>query len=284
MRYFAVNGELLAAEEAALHVSDLGFARGYALFDFFLVKRGVPLFVEDYLDRFFRSAELLGIEPPMPRDTLKTHLFELLAANRAAESSLKLFLTGGYSSDGFTPTQPNLVVTQQPPPHYDPSAFRDGVQLLSHPYVRDIPEVKTTNYAKVLSLRPQLQRAGAMDVLWHGGGLITESSRSNVFVVDHDHVIYTPDKNVLKGITRKHILALARESFEVRIEDVPLAALQDAKEVFMTSSTKGVMPITKIDGNPVGEGVPGEVSRALAARFQAHVDAYLASQAEPVSG
>jgi D-alanine transaminase/branched-chain amino acid aminotransferase len=112
-------------------------------------------------------------------------------------------------------------------------------------------------------------------VLWHDGELISESSRSNVFVLGSDGVLRTPARNILAGVTRKHVLALAGELVPVEACDVPLASLAHAREMFMTSTTKGVLPVTRVDGRPIGDGRPGPLTRALQARLSAHVEVYL---------
>jgi len=271
---YLVNGELVPQREARLHVSDLGLVRGYALFDFFRVVRGVPLFLEDYLDRFFRSAALLSLEPPATREKLHEQVLTLVQANALQDAAIKLLLTGGYSEDGFTSSTPNLLGMVQEAAPKTPD-FQKGIHLMTHRYTRDLPEVKTTNYAQVLALQLKLRAVGAADVLYHDGTHVTESSRSNVFIVDGSGAVRTPTRDILRGVTRKHVLAISREHYETAEGEVTLEEVRGAKEVFMTSSTKGVLPVTMMDGVPVGDGRPGKVTRELAARFAEHVEVYL---------
>jgi D-alanine transaminase/branched-chain amino acid aminotransferase len=278
MQWFIVNGEVVSANEARLHVSDLCLLRGYGLFDFFLVKRGLPLFVEDHLSRFFHSASRLGIAPPLTREALAAEVKRLIALNTIAEGAIKLLLTGGYAEDGFSPGTPNLVLLAQSYQSPSPEQYQAGVNLLPFRYTRDLPDVKTVNYAQVLALQPALKAAGAADVLWHDGEVISESSRSNVFVLI-DGVLRTPARNVLAGVTRKQVLGLAREFTSVEESDVSLASLATAHEMFMTSSSKGVLAVTRLDGKPVGDGRPGALTRELAKRLEAHIAAYLEAAA-----
>lgn len=279
MTNYLINGQPVPANEALLHVSDLAILRGYGLFDFFRVLDSVPVFVDDYLERFFRSAALLHLPSPVDADALKQQLMRLLSLNETRHAGVKIVLTGGYSPDGFTPGEPNLLLIQQSLPTYDPALFRRGAHLMTCRYTRDLPEVKSLNYLKALSLQLELRSAGATDVLYHDGTHISESSRSNIFIVDDKGTIRTPSRNILKGVTRKHVLELARQKFDVAEDDVTLEQTLRAPEVFMTSSTKGVMPVTIIDGKPIGNGSPGEVTRALGAMFEAHVGAYVAARA-----
>ena len=277
MDYYSVNGEIVPVAEARLGVNDLGLLRGYGVFDYFRVVRGTPLFIDDYLARFERSVNLLNLDLPLTLAELKRHVHDLVEANGASEAGLRLLLTGGYSPDGFTPAEPNLVVLEHPLKKPDAELYERGSNLTVHEYVRDIPEVKTTNYAVAIQQLPQQRAANAIDVLYHQNGQVSETSRSNVFVVKEGAVM-TPGERILKGVTRKQVLYLARQRFEVLETEVTLDDVYSADEVFITSSVKGVMPIVKVGENVIGSGQPGDVVRQLMEAFEAHVEDYLAAK------
>ena len=274
MQFSMVNSDIVRAAEAHLHVSDLALLRGYGLFDFFRVEEGVPLFLEDYLARFYRSAERLHLEVPATKDELKGLIFKLLDANGEEDANVRLLLTGGYSDDGFTPAKPNLVALQHARKAYDPELFEEGAALITHEYVRDLPEVKSINYAAAVRLIPEMKRAGAIEVLYHGGGKVAETSRANVFIVTREGALVTPAEGILEGITRKRMLELA-EDMRVETRGVSLDEVLAAKEVFITSTTKGAMPISKIDGHIIGNGRAGEVTKRLGERFAERAASYV---------
>jgi D-alanine transaminase/branched-chain amino acid aminotransferase len=277
MQYVIVNGETVSASEASLRVTDLGLLRGYAVFDYFRVLKGTPLFLEDYLSRFENSVRHLGYALPVSRGQLEAQVQLLIASNRLDDAGVQLLLTGGYSEDGFTPAAPNLVLLARPLKPLGATLYSDGARLITHQYRRDIPEAKTTNYAVAIHLLPKQREFGAIDVLYHNGEVIYETARSNIFVLRRDGVLVTPKRDVLPGITRKHVLNLARALTKVEETDVYLSELQSAQEVFITSSLKGVMPITHIDAQPVADGKVGRLSQTLKARFEAHVHDYLSA-------
>ena len=277
MDYYSVNGEIVPVAQARLGVDDLGLLRGYGVFDYFRVMRSTPLFIDDYLARFERSVSLLNLELPLTLAELKQHIHDLIEANGASEAGMRLLLTGGYSPDGITPAEPNLVVLEHPLKKPDAELYERGSNLTVYEYVRDIPEVKTTNYAVAIWQLPQQRAANAIDVLYHQNGQVSETSRSNVFVVKEGTVM-TPGERILKGITRKQVLHLARQRFEVQETKVTLDDVYSADEVFITSSVKGVMPIVKVGENVIGSGEPGDVSRQLASAFEAHVEDYLTAR------
>ena len=269
-----LNGHLSRAEALSLHVSDLSILRGYGIFDFFLFLKGQPLFLEDYLDRFYRSARLLHLEIPFTREAFASQIFELIEANGYQEGGIRLLLTGGYSPDGYTPSEPNVLILQYPLPAqaWDTTAT---LKLITHPHLRELPEIKTTNYITGISLLPELKKHGADDLLYLDGEWIRESVRSNFFLVLEGDRVVTPAQKILLGVTRKQVLHLARQRYTVEEREVHVSEIAKAKEAFFTSSTKGIFPVIQIDGRPVGDGKPGPVSKQLQQDFIAHLEAYL---------
>lgn len=277
--YSMVNGHLARTDEAALHVSDLSILRGYGIFDFFLFLKSQPLFLEDYLDRFYRSALLLHMEIPFSREDFASQIFQLIEANGQEEGGIRLLLTGGYSPDGYTPASPNVLILQYPLPAnaWDTNAT---LKLMTYPHLRELPEIKTTNYITGISLLPELKKRGADDLLYLDGEWVRESVRSNFFLVLEGERVVTPAKKILLGVTRKQILHLARQRYTVEEREVHVSEIGQAREAFFTSSTKGLFPVTEIDGHPIGNGQPGPVSGQLQQDFMAHLQAYLHKKLE----
>lgn len=277
MDQLIVNGSLVSTSEARVFVNDLALLRGYGVFDFFRVVEGEPLFVADYLRRFANSARLLGLELPVSLADLEGQVRRVIEANALENAGMHLLLTGGYSSDGLTPGLPNLVVQPRAVKPLAPEVFTEGAALIAHAYARDLPEAKTIHYVTAIRLLPEQRAAGAVDVLYHQGGLVSETARSNVFIVENGR-LRTPGRGVLPGVTRKQVLELAQDLCEVREDDVALAELLEADEVFITSSLKGVMPVVRLGGDAVGGGRPGPITRALMVAFERRVREYLAQR------
>ncbi len=264
MDFYYLNGQILPADEARLHVSDLGLLRAYGIFDYFRAIDGRPVFLEDHLDRFERSAGLLGLTIPVPRDELRNLVAELSRLNPHPLLGFKFLLTGGYSADGFGPAEnANFAVMAKPFRFMDAPG---GLHFMTVAHQRQLFEVKSLDYLMPIFTLHQQREIGADDVLYHHNGLITESSRSNVFIVK-DGVVVTPADGMLRGVTRKHVLTLATDAFTAEERDVTLAETLAADEVFTTGSTKRILPVTRIDGRPVGDGRPGPVTQRLSALF-----------------
>ncbi len=277
IKYYHLNGQFVPVAEASLRVNDLSILRGYGIFDYFLIRERRPLFIEDYVDRFMRSAAAMHLALPLSRQELRNHILELIEANAQREGSIRLVLTGGYADDGYTPQSPNLIIMQHAMPKPPREYYDRGVKLLTHPYQRELPEVKTINYLQGIHLIPRLKAAGAIEPLYHHGGLLRESVRSNIFLVTEDDRLLTPGGEILFGITRRKVLELARNYFEVEERDVRMEEIAGAREAFLTGSNKRIMPVSQIDEHRLGDGRPGIITRRLMELLESFTMEYLAS-------
>lgn len=260
-KYTYVNGQITLQSEAKLLVSDLAIQRGYGVFDFLKIVNHRPIFIEDYLNRFYHSAEKMNLELPPDRSVLREAIFELLAKNNLPNSSLKMILTGGYSEDGFLIAKPNLILVQEVF-EYQISNFEKGLNLLSHNFQRQFPSAKTIDYLQAIQLQPTLKLKQADDLLYHQNGQVRECPRANIFLVKGNEVI-TPITAILRGITRSKILSMSINGISIKEEDFSLDELINADEAFISSSTKNILPIFSLDGKPIGTGKTGKVTRKL---------------------
>lgn len=280
--HHSVNLEIVPAERAAVHVSDLGLRRGFGAFDYLRLVGGRPLFLDDHLDRFERTIGMLGMELPVSRERLREHLLDVVARNGRSEAGLQVFLTGGYADDGFTPARPNLIVVVTQIAQHPPESYAMGVKLILHRYQRDLPEAKTTNYATAVRLLPTVNAAGAADVLYHDGARLLETSRSNLFVVDASGHLVTPGRDVLEGVTRRNVLRAVAGEIAVDLRDVGVGEVPALREAFITSTTKGPMPVRQIGDTIVGDGSPGTVTQRVRELFAAHMERHLQEAPRPL--
>lgn len=278
----SINGSILQSTEARIPLTDLGLLRAYAIFDFFRVLQGVPVFVEDHLDRLMRSAGIMQMQLPWNRDTVRQWILDLIDANNTKDAGFRIVITGGYSEDGYTPTTPNIYMMLHALPIYDPSDVTNGCSLISSAYVRDMAMVKTCIYVQSLLELERMKKGGAVEILFHWKGSITECSRSNLFFVTPEGTLVTPATGMLEGITRKKVLALAQEMhIPLEFREVHLEELPWMKEMILTSTTRGVLPIVRVDSQVIGNGRPGDLTMALHAAFEEHVKAALAYVSAP---
>ncbi len=280
IKYHNLNGTLTPVEEAQIFVNDVGLLRGYGIFDFFPIRHGYPVFVEDYFDRFYRSADLMDLEVPVSREALLARVVNLAASNGLSRGYTKLVLTGGYAADGYHPGPSNLFVLQHADVHYPSQMYTAGVRLLLQRFTREHPVIKTLNYINVLQHRQVLKEAGALDLLYHDGRWISETSRANFFVVDDQGVLHTSQAMALGGISRKHLIVCAREQgYTVAEGPIAIDQLPTVGEAFLTSTTKGVLPVTKINDLVIGSGRVGPVTVALAEHYVNYVEQWSLARA-----
>lgn len=248
--------------EAKLHISDLALQRGYAIFDFLRTCNGVPLFIDDHFERFKRSARLMQLETHGV-GRIREIIYELISRNSLPQSGIKIILTGGFSPDGYSLSEPNLVVTESEMRFPEAERYRIGMKVLTFEYQRQMPEVKTIDYLMGVRLQKKRIEAGAGDVLYYKNGRVSEFPRANVFIVTKAGVIVTPGNGILEGITRKKILELAATSFPVETRDVSLEEVKNAEEVFLTNSSHRVFPVVQVDDVHIGDGRPGKITLKL---------------------
>lgn len=266
-RYVYINDRFVRAEEASLPVSDLSIQRGYGLFDYLKIVDGVPLYLEEHLDRLYYSAGQMRLPLLPQREELKDIIRQLMERNALPHSGIRITLTGGLSPDGYSIAVPNLVVSQSPLTLPSPAAFHKGIKLMTYAHQRQLPHVKTTDYIMAIWLQPQVKEQGADDILYCPGGLVGECPRANVFAVING-ILVTPSENILKGVIRRQVLHLAKGLLPVEERIIKLEELKGADEVFITSTTRQVLPVRQIDDAVLFTEGPGSVTQELFARLR----------------
>jgi len=268
--YCIINGSLQPRSTAAIGLDDMALNRGYGVFDFFKVLQGIPMHIEAHLQRLFHSAQRMHLQIDEDVEGWKSLVQQLLEANHVQDAGVKILVTAGYAANGYSIASPNIIITTQALPAKKEADYSKGISVITHEYQREMPDVKSINYTRGIWLLPQIAAAGASDVLYYANDLVSESPRSNVFVVNEAGTLLTPEHNMLKGITRQQVLQLASQHVAVSCTDVTIADLRNAAEVFITSTTKGILSVTTIDGKPVGNGLPGKVTLQLMQALEMH--------------
>ena len=263
-----LNGRILPLEDAAISPLDIGLLRGYAVFDLLRTVNGRPFLLAEHIRRLRSSAEKLGLAVSATDEEIAAAIDELLALNDHAEATVRLVLTGGVSPDGmgFDPATPTFFILTHELHEPVPSLYETGGALITERHSRELPEAKTTGYLTMLRHRARTAEAGALDLLYHDGERVFEAASASVYFVSGGR-IHAPADSVLWGTVGSLVLELAADDYEVVVGDVGLADALAADEAFLTSTTRGVVPIVRLDDAPVGDGTPGPVTRDLMARW-----------------
>jgi branched-chain amino acid aminotransferase len=273
-----INGRVCLPEDAKISVFDRGFLYGDSVYETIGTAYGRLFAASEHLDRLERSARRVGMRVP-PRVEIERAIADTVAAAGNTESRVRVILTRGAGKLDLDPAScddTQLVVIVFPLGAPTAEMYEKGVSLAVVSVARNDPRaidpaVKSGNYLNnVLALGEARRRTGAYEaILCAADGSVAEGSTSNVFAVVAGEVrTPPPEVGILDGITRAKVIELCRESHipfaERRILPDELRA---ADEVFITSATRGVLPVTRIDERPVGTGVPGTVTRRLMALY-----------------
>lgn len=275
---FYIDGNFVEAKNATLPVDDLALLRGYGVFDFLRTYNGKPFFLEAHVNRLFQSAAGIGLHLPWSKPEIIDIVLQTLARNHLPESNIRILATGGPSDDGILPKGNSrllvMVTELKPKPAW---WYEKGVKLSTCRTERHFPDAKSTNYIAAIYALQKAEKEGAVEALYIGQDLqVLECTTSNFFGIIGDTLV-TPDSNILPGVTRQVVLQIASEYFTIEKRQLLLEELSHFEEVFITSSTREVLPIVDIDQMPFSHGKPGPKTLRIMALFSDFVKAYGAS-------
>jgi D-alanine transaminase len=272
-----VNGHYVAHAEAHIHVEDRGYQFADGVYEVAAICRGLIIDEDGHLIRLKRSLSELQMTMPMADRPFAMVCRETLRRNRIRDGMLYIQISRGVSRrDHPFPenVEPALVMTARSidwpvDENGDGDAgAHDGAHVVSVADIRWLRrDVKSISLLPNVLAKQEARDRGAYEAwLVDGDGFVTEGSSTNAWIVDGDGRIVTRqlDNNILGGITRATMIRLARENgLEVVERPFTLAEALDAPEAFLTSTTSFLRGIIDIDGNQIGDGSPGPVSRRL---------------------
>jgi D-alanine transaminase len=269
-----LNGAFLPADEAKVSVFDRGFLLGDGVYEVIPVYNGLPFRLIQHLQRLQNSLDGVRMANPMSELQWEQVILDLIDKNGGGDQAVYLQVTRGVAPrDHVFPegVEPTAFVMSNPIKPLPESYKRDGIKAIT---VKDIRwnqcDIKAITLLPNSLLRQQAQDAGAQEALLIRDGYLTEGSASNAYAVIGG-VIYTApkDEKVLPGITRDLVLELAEKGgLTYREEPVSKEALAKADEIWISSSTREVLPVTTLDEQPVATGQPGELWHKIDALYQ----------------
>lgn len=275
-KYIWVNGKVLPADKPVLLINEIGFLRGYGVFDFMRTYNGKIFRFADHYKRFTNSAKLLDLKVTLSEKDLANLIYKLIKKNDLKEASIRLVLSGGPAKEGinFDQKTQTFAVLIEDIYTLPTKLFQTGAKLMTFDYQRLIPEAKNLNYIWAVKLQKEKKRQGATEILYTSKGEILECSTSNFFLVKKGKII-TPEAGILAGITRKTALEIAQKlNLKVEIRPIKTVELKDADEAFITATNKNILPIIKIDDTKIGNGLPGPITKTLMTEFQRIISSY----------
>ncbi len=274
-----INGELVDKEDARISVFDHGLLYGDGVFEGMRSYAGKVFRLEEHLERLWQSANAIQLEIPGNKQQMAAAVMETLVANDIQDGYIRLVVTRGVGTLGLDPNrcnQPQVIIITDFITLYPDEFYREGMEIVTattirnHPQALD-PRIKSLNYLNNILAKIEGLEAGCVEALMLNHlGEVAECTGDNIFIVRDQQLLTPPyEAGVLHGITRATVMELAREDgIPVRETTMSLEDLYGADECFLTGSAAEVVPVIKVDGNVIGEGTPGPVTRRLTDLFR----------------
>jgi len=267
-----LNGQYLPIEKAKISVLDRGFTFGDGVYEVIPVYHGNIFRLKKHIERLNNSRDEVFIERPYDLAQWQGILCELIHQNPAEDHALYIQVTRGVSERDHAiemATKPTVFAMSRPLLKKDRSA---GISAIVEEDMRwKYCHIKAITLLPSVILRHKARQAGATEALLVKDGYVTEGAASNVFIVK-DSVVKTPPKNgsLLPGITRDLLVELLLES-DITCEEAAITEkeLRQADEIWITSSTWEIVPVVKLDAEPVGTGKPGKMWQQATEIYQA---------------
>lgn len=272
-----LNGKLVPFEEARVSAFDRGLYYGYGFFETMRALDGRGFRLVRHWERLKRSARMMGLEEALAAFNVAQAVYDTLEANALANARIRITVTGGVGERALAPpTQGGitLLVLAEPFPGVPAAVYRDGIALATVAYRRDshsiLARIKATSMLVNMLASDEARAKGADEaLLLNDKGFLAEGSSSNVFLVKGGQLL-TPsiESGILEGITRETVLELAGMlGIGVVAGDIMFDDLLTAEEAFITAAVRYVVPVVRVDGHPVGPGMPGPVTGRIMQAF-----------------
>jgi D-alanine transaminase len=282
-----VNGRYLPHRQGAVHIEDRGFQFADGVYEVVPVYQGVLIDEEPHLDRLERSLRELRIPMPAARATIKLIARELIRRNDLTTGLVYMQVTRGAARrDHSFPANvsPTLVMTTRQSKPHRAAMLSDGVSVITAPDIRwRRCDIKSVALLPNVLVKQKAAEAGAYEA-WQVDeeGRVTEGSSTNAWIVTQDNTVVTRDASqaILNGITRLSLLKVIRAAgYHFAERPFTVTEAKAAREAFLTSSTSYVLPVTRIDGVPVGDGRPGALTMALRQHYMTYMAEHKMAQA-----
>lgn len=278
MEYVIVNGEFIERSDAKIDIEDRGYQFGDGVYEVLRVYNGQIFTATEHLERFVESGKKIRMDIPYTVDEMKELLQALMTKNQLTLGTIYMQVTRGISPRNHafpaSDVRPTFVAYTKEVGR-PVENMKTGVKTILNEDIRWLLcDIKSLNLLGNLMAKQKALEAGCFEAIQHRGDMVTEGSLSNISIVKNGKVITHPvDNLILNGITRQKVLEICQNN------DIPFAEttysldeLKNADEVFLSGTTVEVTPIVEIEGEKVGNGMIGPVTRKLQVLFEKEIE------------
>ncbi len=279
-----LNGRIVPAARARISALDRGFLYGDGLFETIRCYQGVPLLLNEHLQRMSRSAAFLGL--PLPEVDWSRVIRSLLAANslQNSDASVRITVSRGPARPGLVPPRnvaPTALAFALPVPKTLAADQRRGVKVITVPLARlgPLSAHKLLDYVPAILARTAAAKQKAKEALYVHGGFVCEATTANIFAVFDGALVTPPIDELLPGITRALVVSLAEKAGIPLVERrIAVEEVAKAQEIFLTSAVVEVLPVVEVDHITIADGKPGTVTVRLQREYRQRVNQLVACE------
>jgi len=281
-----MDGTLVPREQAVVSVFDHGLLYGDGCFEGIRAYNGRIFMANSHIRRLFASADAIRLKSPHTHEQWLDAMRQTLSANGLRHGYLRVVMTRGVGTLGLNPfrcPKPGCFIIADSIELYPPALYESGMKVITARRPRNLPaaldpSIKSLNYLNNILAKIEAIDAGVLEaVMLNHEGYVAECTGDNIFFVKYGpggKTVITPpeDAGLLKGVTRKFVLALCRD-LKIPTEErlFRLDELKAADEVFLTGTAAEIIAVSQIDDTVIGSGVIGPICRRLADEFRTRV-------------
>lgn len=260
------NGSIIEEAKAVLPVGDKAVWFDFGVYESTKVIQGKAFYPEKHIERFFHSANLIDMKMGFGEQEVLEWIKRYIAEEKLDNALLRLFAYGDTEEN----KQARIYIFSLGLTFYPNTFYSKGTKAITFPGERYLPQSKNFNMLLNFSAFRLAQQTGAVEALLvNRDGLVTEGTRSNLFIVEKDRIVTPPSEDVLSGVTRDLLIQWAHEkNISIGEENITKERVYKAKEVVITSTNMNVMPLVTIDERKIGSGTVGEKARELHLLFR----------------
>lgn len=274
-----INGKFFEKEHAKISVFNHGLLYGDGIFEGIRIYNGTVFKLKEHLERLYQSAKAILLALPLSFEEFEKAVLDTVKLNNKQNGYIRLVATRGEGTLGIDPAKcdrATVIIIVDDIQLYPNQYYEKGIKIITTSVRRISPDsldprIKSLNYLNNIMAKLEAQNAGCLEaVMLNKEGCVAECTTDNIFIVKHKRLLTPTGSNgALDGITKNTVLQTANElGFDANESEITQYDLYTADESFLTGTGAEIIPVVEIDGRPIGNGIPGDVTNELIKHFK----------------